>query len=109
MSRVIDTSKPEKLSDEDKLYLQERDRLPEGVEPVAVADVSASSAPITPNTGDANTLRNKEERPGDGGGYAANSTDELKDLLRERGLKVSGSKDELIARLEEDDDSLDEE
>jgi hypothetical protein len=37
-------------------------------------------------------------------GYASQSVDELKDKLRSRDLPVSGTKDELVARLEADDE-----
>lgn len=40
--------------------------------------------------------------------YSEWSIEELKDALRTRGLPVSGNKDELVARLEEDDESEDE-
>lgn len=35
--------------------------------------------------------------------YNLNTVEELKTILAERGLAVSGNKDELVARLEEDD------
>lgn len=41
-------------------------------------------------------------------GYEAQTVEDLKDELRERDLPVSGTKDELIARLEEDDNAEDE-
>lgn len=41
--------------------------------------------------------------------YTDLNKDELKELCEERGLPVSGTKTELIARLEEDDESDDEE
>jgi hypothetical protein len=40
-------------------------------------------------------------------GYTAMGVDELKDLLRDRGLPVSGTKPELIQRLESDDNASD--
>jgi hypothetical protein len=36
-------------------------------------------------------------------GYQANTVEELRDELRSRDLPISGHKDELVARLEEDD------
>lgn len=36
-------------------------------------------------------------------GYSTKTKDELKDELGSRGLPVSGTKEELVARLEEDD------
>jgi hypothetical protein len=41
--------------------------------------------------------------------YDDMTNDELKDLLRERDLPVSGKHDELVARLQEDDESEDDE
>lgn len=41
--------------------------------------------------------------------YDEMSKDDLQDALRERDLPVSGSKQELIARLQEDDNSEDDE
>lgn len=38
--------------------------------------------------------------------YEANTVEELRDELRARGLHTSGNKDELVARLEEDDAKL---
>jgi hypothetical protein len=48
------------------------------------------------------TDEDEEEETGD---YSELSNDELKAELERRGLPKSGNKDELIARLEEDDDS----
>lgn len=45
----------------------------------------------------------------DAAGYGDLTNDELKDKLRERGLPVSGNKDELVERLEADDANGDEE
>ncbi len=45
------------------------------------------------------------EDGGDAAEYSDYTVDELKDKLRERELPVSGSKEELVARLEEDDES----
>lgn len=42
-----------------------------------------------------------EEVPDDGSDLEAMTVEELRDRLRERELKVSGTKDELIARLRE--------
>jgi hypothetical protein len=40
----------------------------------------------------------------EGASYEDYTVEELKDILRERELMVSGTKDELIARLEDDDE-----
>lgn len=45
---------------------------------------------------------------GDDSDYNDQSVEELKDELRRRDLPVSGSKDDLIARLEADDEESDE-
>jgi hypothetical protein len=44
----------------------------------------------------------------EGASYEDYTVEELKDILRERELMVSGTKDELIARLEADDEGEDE-
>lgn len=49
-----------------------------------------------------------EDLEPEGDGYEDLSNEELKALLKARGLPVSGTKDELVARLEEDDEDDDE-
>jgi hypothetical protein len=45
-----------------------------------------------------------DDADSDDADYSDLTLDELKDKLRDRDLPVSGNKDELIARLEEDDE-----
>lgn len=55
MSKTIDLSDPKKLSADDRRYLQERGRLPEGAEPVALhPDFTPLGEQV--NTGTANTF-----------------------------------------------------
>jgi hypothetical protein len=42
MAREIDTSNPEKLSFEERLYLQDRNQLPKGLEPITAEDIEES-------------------------------------------------------------------
>lgn len=101
MSRKIDASDPKKLSDDDKRYLQERNRLPAGVYPApAPDDPRNKGVPVDPNsypTADAST------------GYGGMTVEQLKTELENRGLGTGGNKAELVSRLEEDDNSDEEE
>lgn len=126
MSRKIDTSK--KLSEADIAYIQQRQpwmKLPEGVEAKAerVATVtSEDGATIRTEETDGTNTRQIEGEPNteestdstpsgqddtDNGdrGYEDMSKDELKDECRERELPVGGNREELIARLNEDDEA----
>jgi hypothetical protein len=61
-----------------------------------------SEAPVVPEP---ETVTEEElEEDEEGASYEDYTVEELKDVLRERELMVSGTKDELIARLEEDDE-----
>lgn len=119
MSRQIDLSKP--LSDEDRAYLESRNRLTD----IALAEggdassltagpsLSSTATPEelleqTPNLGDVGTVQ-KNYTEGDGTApdpteYDDMTVQQLKDELERRDLPVSGNKSELIARLVEDDD-----
>lgn len=65
------------------------------------------STPITLPTNGETVADDVDEEPE--GEYSDLTKDELKELAEERGLAVSGTKAELIARLEEDDNSEDDE
>lgn len=112
MSRQIDVSDPSKLSDEDKRYLQDRNRLPAGVEPVDVklteAGIGHSTKPepVSPNP---DTLRQAGDGDDDSTSdqYKGWTVAQLQQELEDRGLATSGNKPELLARLEEDDASTD--
>jgi hypothetical protein len=72
----------------------------------------AQTAEVATPQGDASVLQKganastEDDEEGDEDeGYQSQSVDDLKDELRRRDLPVSGNKDELVARLEEDDAS----
>jgi hypothetical protein len=66
-----------------------------GVEPGASGDVPDGAGEVYVAKGWAVELTD----------YEAATKDELKTLLEERGLQVSGTKDELIERLRDDDEA----
>lgn len=105
MSRKIDLSDPSKLSDADKLYLQNRNRLPAGVEPV---QVDAASAGIGAMTKPEPLPVNQPSPVTVETDYSEWNVDRLKSELGSRDLPVSGKKEELVQRLEEDDAKSDE-
>lgn len=86
----IDSSKIEdgELSEKEFLYLRDRGRLPAEQLELSYEEYREQHGGST-----------------DAEGYEAMDVDDLKEELRSRGLKVSGTKPELVARLEEDDDS----
>lgn len=132
MSRVIDTSKP--LSDEDRQYMLDRgleqqvqridaqhngEDVPEAL-PAGAGDVlpqpaspTAEQPPVPgavtdPTVAGAEAAAAFNGSQGDGGptaeDYADYKVDDLKNILRDRNLPVSGTKDELIARILNDGD-----
>lgn len=120
MSRKIDVSDPSKLTEDDIRYLQERDRLPSGVEPIDTStDVRAGSAslPDEPVTGDVGTSAPDGGQaipdPGDVRDYDSMSTAQLKAEIDVRNegrdsdsrISKAGGHDALAARLREDDES----
>lgn len=116
MTREIDFSKP--LNADDAQYVQERPWLAQDAtlrgETVEYEDddfvVDDSDNISNQNqggnglvtSGSLNPSAQVEDTSGD---YADKNVEELKDLLRERDLPVSGSKEQLIERLVEDDNA----
>lgn len=84
MGMNIDFSKP--LSDDEKQHLRER-----GLE-YKIAEAPAKAAKPAP----------KDEPEPDG--YGSWTKEELKAEAEERGLPINGTKDDLVARLEADDE-----
>jgi hypothetical protein len=132
MSRDIDRSDLSALSKEDLLYLDSRGQLtPEERQEhlglsreASLEDVDESLAPVdssleNPTVGNATGNVESEGQtgtPDSGDGeddeddeipYEDHTNEELRGFLKERGLSTTGTKDELIARLEEDDESED--
>lgn len=58
-----------------------------------------------PSIGDKGGIVDDDDEDGEEVEYAGLTNKELRALLAERGLSVDGNKDELVARLEEDDAS----
>lgn len=85
MSREIDLSHPELLSDEDIQYLRDRGRV----------DVIAMLNTLPPREQPA---VEEVDEP-----YEKWSNDELREELRNRSLSDEGNKKDLVARLEEND------
>lgn len=120
MARDIDVSDPSKLTRDDILYLQDRDRLPEGVEPISFEDrmagnetelvAHATGTVLVPKdqvdhfTGRDVPEGDEDELPP----YTAMSQKDLQDEAKSRKLPTTGSKSDLIARLEADDEKTDE-
>ncbi len=131
MSREIDTTDLDALSDEDLVYLHQRDRVEDYVltdRGIDIVDYSKTSVPLEDraNTGTANTagltkeqyerriaelegqleeaLADEDDDEVDDRPYAERNNDELREELARRELEVSGNKAELIARLTADDE-----
>lgn len=135
MSKTIDLSKGvEGLSEDDLLYLAQRDNQ-DAIRELEAREASIDQSKGRPleevaNTGDANTrgetieelearlaAMKAEQGAGDADeddedeelDYESMSNDDLRAELARRELSVSGKKEDLIARLEEDDASEDDE
>lgn len=105
MSREIDMSDPDSWSEDDVLYLRDRDRLPEDFPEPAPRPVLNTALPER-NTGDVDTLtatRKSANFDGADDEYKGMTVRELQSELELRELPVSGTKDELIFRLMSDD------
>lgn len=138
MSRTIDTSDLSNLPTEDLRYLRDRGRLtpeqereylseepraqfegaPKGeyrgdVNPTGAKPVFDSLSDAPGNTSGVEAARQRAEADARGTteevDYEEMTNDELRDELRARNLKTGGGKEELVARLESDDESDDEE
>jgi hypothetical protein len=106
MSREIDL---DNLSEDDIIYLADRSRLPEGVDDPRLAlepEEATESVPLdTEYTGDEGQTWPTIQVDGEEvfSEYEDMNVTDLKDELRDRGLSTSGTKAELVARLEESD------
>jgi len=107
MSREIDL---DNLSDEDILYLADRGRLPEDVDDPRAAALESDEGTETVTLegeymGDESQSWPTIQVDGEEvfSEYEDMTSTQLKDALRERGLSTSGTKAEMVARLEEDD------
>lgn len=104
---------PKELTKDELLYLQDRDRLPEGFEAVEQTDreggetvlvaVPGGSATVPKNRVGEFTGHGDEEDVVLVESYEEMGVEDLKSELSLRRLPVSGNKADLIARLEEDD------
>jgi hypothetical protein len=90
MSREIDISHPESLSDEDIAYLRARGRV--NVIQILNEEEKRRRA--------ADTQVEEVDEP-----YEKWNVDELREELKNRGLPSDGNKKDLVARLEENDAS----
>lgn len=117
MSREIDTSDLDSLSKEDLLYLQERGQLTAEQEAKYGLDKSTATSTPTgftePDIGDVGTVGDEyivggsppPEPSAEGKPYEDWSKAELAEEAENRGLAKSGTKEELVARLQEDDEA----
>jgi hypothetical protein len=127
MSREIDLDDPDSWTDEDVQYLGDRQQLPGEMQQKWDESVLKEGHPGLPeetpledqaHTGDANTAGiskeeherrtaalAEEEDEGLSAPYDDYTNNELRAELARRELDVSGVKDDLIARLNEDDEN----
>ena len=89
MSREIDV---DNFTTEDEAYMRDR--------PWLIAEFEFNNPDITFDEFVAGVGAEEEDEDED---YNSLTKDDLVKLLKERGLEVSGKKDELVARLEEND------
>jgi hypothetical protein len=94
LDRVLSTPLTEaeanSLTDEEKEWLRNWNRQGE----IPGEDSAPAVNPLYPNG---------QPDAGTAGDYSDMTNDELRDALRDRDLPTSGNKDDLIARLQEDD------
>lgn len=125
MSRQIDVSDPENLSEDDRKYLQDRGRLDvitqvnhaavlrsrEGLKAandrIAADNVKKRYDPVAEATARAARDRARVETPDEVPPYEEWSRDELLEELAERKLSKQGKNDALVARLYADDEKND--
>ena len=120
MARDIDVSDPKSLSRDEILYLQDRDRLPAGVEPISMEDrmkgeetelVAHATGTVLVPKSQVDKFTGREEAPADEDDdlddYSEMSQKDLQAEAKARKLQTTGTKDELIARLEADDAKAD--
>lgn len=101
MSRKIDVSNPENLSDEDRQYLRDRDLTPQQYAEQQTALGFLSDAVL-------GVARRRQPRPvveEVDEPYEKWASDELKSELRNRNLSLEGRKADWVARLEADDEA----
>lgn len=110
MAREIDLSNGlDSLSEEDLAYLRDRGRLTPDQERELLGGIEPNppeARPLseTPNTGDTGPEDEEQEDGLDPEEYEDASNERLRQELRSRGLSTSGNKQELIDRLESDDE-----
>ena len=92
MSREIDV---DNFTPEDEAYMRDR--------PWLIAEFEFNNPDITFDEFVAGAGVEDEDEDEDDEDYNSLTKDDLVKLLKERGLEVSGKKDELVARLEEND------
>ena len=93
MSREIDV---DNFTSEDEAYMRDR--------PWLIAEFEFNNQDITFDEFVAGVgVEDEEDEDEDEEDYNSLTKDDLVKLLKERGLEVSGKKDELVARLEEND------
>jgi hypothetical protein len=116
MALNIDVSDPSKLTKEEILYLQDRDRLPEGVEPIpqderdgvktVLVATATGSATVPESELDKYTGRDQPEPDEDVvevDSYDDMTVEDLKAELQSRKLSTAGNKGDMVKRLEMDD------
>jgi hypothetical protein len=108
MSREIDVSDPKSLSLLDRIYLQDRERLPEGAKPVTNEERDSLTEPTQLVAVASGSALVPESKVAEALGQSDDDDDlndwtvaELKEELERLDLPVSGTKAELVARLEE--------
>lgn len=107
MTREIDISDPTSLSLEDRLYLQDHNRLPRGAKPVSNETRRKFAAKVEEAQRELEAQMQAEDEAFDAESSPQDSYDEmnarqLKAELRARNIEpVSSDKDELVAQLRE--------
>lgn len=117
MALQIDVSDPSKLTRDEILYLQDRDKLPEGVEPIPQSErVEGETVMVATAQGSATVPKSRlseftghtdsdDEEIVEVESYADLSDDDLRAELKARGLTTTGKTETMVKRLEDDDAS----